>query len=286
MASVQQLTDQIHTLLAQYLPQLAGGGGGEPVTADEIITAIAGALAALGVRASATGQAAGLYVPGVAGDALPAVVIGSTVETGFTSLRVLNTGQHAIHATTTTGTTIRAHSDDETAVRASADGPEPAIGATNTGAGAALGAQSTIGPAIEALASGSATAVQAGAAAGLALLALHTPTAAGTQPIARWRRAGAPAAGDASAQEWTFDGLAGISAQDAVVLVNTTSGGNTRREIGIRRAGNLRTVLIMDGSQSATQTSIQVEADGALRRVKVGPVGSGPGGTGRALFID
>lgn len=265
MGNVADEAMQIRELLEEYLPQLAGGGAVE-VTAEQIVTAMAGALAALGLRAPATGQASGLFVAGLAGDNLPAVAVDALSTLQYGVYIVANDA--ALYASSTNAYGIEARSTNSTSILASQNNQQPAIRAINSGQGAGIQVEVNGTQALNLFTGGTDT----------------TPTSI----INITKTNGDIAVGTGLMSTWTLNGFqAGAAATDSVVVTNSTpTGGSTKRTIAIRRSGNIRTVAELDSGQSATQTALLLEADGAIRRVKLGAAGTGPGGAGRMLFMD
>lgn len=77
------------------------------------------------------------------------------------------------------------------------------------------------------------------------------------------------------------------AAYDDTVWTDATDATRTaERRIGLVKNGVLVEVLRLDHNDSAGQAGMLIYHDGTLKRVKVGADGTGPGGSGRALYID
>jgi hypothetical protein len=77
------------------------------------------------------------------------------------------------------------------------------------------------------------------------------------------------------------------AALDDTLWTDATDAQRTaERRLYLVENGVIQEVLRVDHNDSASQAGLMVLHDGTLKRVKVGADGTGPGGTGRALYID
>lgn len=240
MGNVADEATTIRELLEEYLPQLAGGGAVE-VTAEQIATAMAGALAALGIRASADGQAAGLYVPGLPEDSRSAAVIGSS-DLSYSEIALEVYGGAEVGASITSETGM--------ALFLSTNSADPEQGLV-------IGAQRRVPN------------------SGLAPLMITGFNPIAPAPGAGYRhvhRLGGPYSGaDVAYDDTQLSAFGPVSAE---------------RRVQLAKDGSMVEVMGLDTADSAGQTGLLLSHDGTLKRVKVGPAGSGPGGNGRALYLD
>ncbi|HEU4328595.1 MAG TPA: hypothetical protein VFS21_35990 [Roseiflexaceae bacterium] len=178
------------------------------------------------------------------------------------------------------------------AILAQVNAGESAIVGENTGSGPGVRGQSTTA-AVMAVASGSGAGVDVFAASGPVLRGdaggvsnsgLRELITLSTRPVFD------------NSVEAGYGGSIRITAQFSPVLFGTLAqmraemlGGpsaGARGALSIWQGAGAVDAIAYDGQDSATQTGLLVRHDGSQVRVKVGPAGSGPGGSGRALYID
>ena len=269
MGSVAVETTTIRELLQQQLPQIVTALGEimpAELTAEEIISLLGAAAVALSLREPNTSSpAAGLHVPALPADTLPAIVAGSP-GVNATGIYVQTAGAGVLIDTT---------SADEPALAGNAAGGIGVRGANNSAAQPAIWAQN----------SGAAAALRATTAGETAIDAsVQGVSAAVSEAVKLTRGDTSNAVGTGLATEYHFNGHA--PTLSGLLELYISAANNTNFRFWIRRTGNMRQVFILDSGTGTTNTSIWVEFNGAMVRVKAGAAGTGPGGAGRALYLD
>jgi hypothetical protein len=197
-----------------------------------------------------TSYAAGIYVPWLTGDTLGAAYFGSTNAANTTTV---------LTAATASGTALRALA---------------------SGAGTGLATQ---------VASGIGADITSQTGLPLQVTQLGSSGTSDVGDLAVFDRRGrAPTSGFGAAQRWRlastdFSLDAALDVTDWIDPTDATA--TARRRIQLIRNGMLGDALVVDGTDSATQTGLLLLHDGTLKRVKVGAADSGGVGQ-RLLTID
>lgn len=222
---------------------------------------------AQGIRGAASGVAAGLHVPWVSGDTLPAIVGGSAGGSTI-GVRGLTTTNQAVRGDATSGIGVYGQANASgQGVLGLSGGGQGVRGDGSTGVGVA--GYVTTGVAFLGLLTGAATNAAVEASRLSRNPASGTPGALfgikSTVLLKSSTTADQPAAEDHTV--WSDAAHATRTAKRGIWLVRPVAGTPTLVE-----------VFTLDASDSATQTNLTIYYNGAQRRVEVGAADSGGAG--------